>query len=159
MTSPQTITFFIDRCLGTKRIAEALRRAGITVEVHSDHFDPAAPDVDWLPEVGKRGWVVLTKDANIGKRNLEKIAVTRAGIKMFTLASQNLSGDDMIAAFQKAIVPMQEFVRKNPAPFIAKIYRDGRIDIWKNQQTLLEDLEQFQNLAQEQGHDEINPAN
>jgi uncharacterized protein with PIN domain len=98
MTS-EPITFFIDRCLGSKRIAEALRNAGITVEIHSDHFDPSAEDVDWLPEVGKRGWIVLTKDANIGKRTLEKIAVARAEIKMITLASQNLSGADMVAIF------------------------------------------------------------
>lgn len=144
MTASQSITFFIDRCLGSKRIAEALRRAGITVEIHSDHFDPAAADVDWLPEVGKRDWVVLTKDANIGKRTLEKIAVTCAGIRMFTLASQNLSGDDMVAIFQKAIVPMQEFVRKNPAPFIAKIYKDGRIDLWRDHKALNQELKDFE---------------
>ncbi|MCY7278842.1 MAG: hypothetical protein LH702_35175 [Phormidesmis sp. CAN_BIN44] len=49
----------------------------------------------------------------------------------------------MVAIFQKAIVPMQEFVRKHPAPFIAKIYRDGSIDMWKDSQTLIQDLEQF----------------
>jgi predicted nuclease of predicted toxin-antitoxin system len=141
-----SVTFFIDRCLGSKRIAEALRSAGITVEIHSDYFDQGAPDVDWLPEVGRRGWIVLTKDANIGKRTLEKIAVAQSHIKMFTLASQNLSGDDMVAIFRKAIVPMQEFARKNSAPFIAKIYRDGRIDLWKDHQALLEELQQFQAL-------------
>ncbi len=135
MSQPQSITFFIDRCLGSKRIVETLRSAGITVEAHDDHFDKGALDVEWLPEVGKKGWVVLTKDANIGKRSLEKIA--------FTLVSQNLSGADMIAIFQKAIVPMQEFVRQHPAPFIAKIYRDGSIDMWKDSQTLIQDLEQF----------------
>ncbi len=143
MSQPQSIIFFIDRCLGSKRIVEKLRSAGITIEIHDDHFDKGAQDVDWLPEVGRRGWVVLTKDANIGKRTLERNAVTRAGIKMFALASQNLSGKDMVAIFVGAIVPMQEFVRKHPAPFIAKIYRDGRIDLWKDSQMLLEDLKNF----------------
>lgn len=142
MTS-ESITFFIDRCLGSKRIVEALRNAGITVEIHSDHFAPDAQDVDWLPEVGKKGWVVLTKDASIGKRSLEKIAVARASIKMFTLASQNLSGADMVTTFLIAIVSMQEFVRKNPAPFIAKLYRDGRIFLWKDHQTLLDELQKL----------------
>ncbi|KAM3093296.1 hypothetical protein ACKFKG_20020 [Phormidesmis sp. 146-35] len=145
--TPQ-ITFFIDRCLGSKRIAEALQNAGITIEIHSDHFAADAQDVDWLPEVGKRGWVVLTKDENIGKRTLERIAVASAGIKMFTLTAQNLSGADMIAIFQKVAVSMQEFVHKNPAPFIAKIYRDGRLDLWKDQQTLLDELAQFQKYNQ-----------
>ncbi|MCY7278841.1 MAG: hypothetical protein LH702_35170 [Phormidesmis sp. CAN_BIN44] len=83
MSQPQSITFFIDRCLRSKRIVETLRSVGITVEVHDDHFDKGALDVEWLPEVGKKGWVVLTKDANIGKRSLEKIAVARSQIKMW----------------------------------------------------------------------------
>jgi predicted nuclease of predicted toxin-antitoxin system len=143
MTQPQSIVFFIDRCLGNKRIVETLKNAGISIEIHDDHFEKNAQDVDWLPEIGKKGWVVLTKDANIGKHSLERIAVARAQVKMFVLASQNLSGNDMAAIFLKNIVPMQEFVRNHPAPFIAKIYRNGNIDLWKDNQTLLEELKQF----------------
>jgi predicted nuclease of predicted toxin-antitoxin system len=140
MSESSPITFFIDRCLGSKRIVTALRQTGVTVEVHEDHFPANAPDVDWLPEVGQRGWVVLTKDANIARRTLEKIAVARSGIRLFTLTSQNLSGTDMIEIFTKAIVPMQSFVHKHPAPFIAKIYRDSRIEMWRDHQYLLKDL-------------------
>jgi PIN like domain len=57
MTSPP-ITFFIDRCLGSKKVADALRQAGLTVEIHEDHFAPDALDVDWLTEVGAWQWVV-----------------------------------------------------------------------------------------------------
>ncbi|MTJ09777.1 hypothetical protein [Anabaena sp. UHCC 0204] len=52
MTQPQSITFFIDRCLGKKSIPETLRTAGITIEIHDDHFDKGALDVDWLPQEG-----------------------------------------------------------------------------------------------------------
>ncbi len=38
MIQPQSITFFIDRCLGNKGIVEKLRGAGISVEIHDDHF-------------------------------------------------------------------------------------------------------------------------
>ena len=62
--SGREITFFIDRCLGKKYIAQVLIDSGIAVEIHDDHFSQNVEDVDWLPEVGKRGWVVLTKDAN-----------------------------------------------------------------------------------------------
>lgn len=142
MTGTKSITFFIDRCLGSKVIVEKLRGAGITVEIHDDHFEKNAPDVDWLPEVGSRGWVVLTKDKMIGKNLLEKTAVTRANIKMFTFASQNISGGDMVTILLKAIVSMQEFVRKHPAPFIAKIYRNGQLDMWKDNEMLAEELRQ-----------------
>lgn len=143
MIQPQSITFFVDRCLGSKSIVEMLQSTGINIEIHDQHFDKGAQDVDWLPEVGKRGWVVLTKDANIGKHTLERIAVTRAQVKMFVLASQSLSGTDMAAIFLKAIVAMQEFVREHPAPFIAKIYRDGKVSMWKDKQMLEEELKWF----------------
>jgi hypothetical protein len=38
---------------------------------------------------------------------------------------------------------MQEFVRKHLAPFIAKIYRDGKINLWKDSQDLLTQLKHF----------------
>jgi GTP-binding protein EngB required for normal cell division len=44
-------------------------------------------NVDWLPQVGGKGWIVLTKDDKISKNQLERIAVACAQIKMFVLAS------------------------------------------------------------------------
>ena len=138
--SPETITFFIDRCLG-KKLASVLREQDISVEIHDDHFAKDAVDVDWLPNVGKRGWVVLTKDERIAKRNLERLAVASARIKMFVLVSQNLSGNDMAAAFLKAIPAMEQFIKTLSTPFIAKVYRDGRVETWKTPQELLDELE------------------
>jgi predicted nuclease of predicted toxin-antitoxin system len=140
MNQGTSITFFIDRCLGNKRIVEVLKQAGIHVEIHDDHFPKNAQDVDWLPQVGERGWVILTKDSSISKNKLERIAVTNANIKMFILASQKLSGEDMANIFLLAIVKMQALVYKNQAPFIAKIYRDGRVEMWKDRQSLLDEI-------------------
>jgi len=69
MKQPQTITFFIDRCLGKRFILEKLKSAGISIEIHDDHFAQDAQDVDWMPEVGKKGWVILTKDNKISKNS------------------------------------------------------------------------------------------
>lgn len=137
----QTTIFFIDRCLGRKKLAQALRALNLTVEIHDDHFAKDALDIDWLPEVGCQGWIVLTKDERIGKRTIERLAVASANVKMFVLTSQNLSGADTISAFIKAMTAMKSFARENPSPFIAKIYRDGRVSAWKNYQTLQEELE------------------
>jgi predicted nuclease of predicted toxin-antitoxin system len=139
MTSPP-ITFFIDRCLGSKRVVTALREAGLTVEIHEDHFAPDALDVEWLPQVGEREWVVLTKDANISRRTLEKMAVARAGIRLFILASQNLASSEMIDILVQAIEPMKNLVQNHPAPFIAKIYRNHQVAMWQSCQELLSEL-------------------
>ena len=34
-----------------------------------------------------------------------------------------------------------ELVRKQSVPFIAKVYRDGRVKMWEDAQTLLDELE------------------
>ncbi len=142
MTERQPTVFFIDRCLGSVRLAAALRESGITVEIHDDHFPQSAQDEDWLPQVGERGWVVLTKDANIAKRTSERLAVASTNIKMFVLVAQNLSGEDMIAVFRKAFSAMREFARENPAPFIAKVYKSGEVVEWKNHEELRTELKE-----------------
>lgn len=59
---PDPPIFFLDRALGNRVVAEALRAAGAETRVHSDFFAPDAPDAAWLTQVGAWGWIVLTKD-------------------------------------------------------------------------------------------------
>jgi hypothetical protein len=143
MSEVLATTFFIDRCLGNKVIVETLRVAGVKVEIHDDHFSKDALDTDWIPEVGKRKWVILTKDAKISKNQLERLTVASVKAKMFILASQRLSGSEMAEIFEKAIPSMYELIGRNPAPFIAKIYQDGSAKMWKDSEDLLSELEQF----------------
>jgi hypothetical protein len=145
MTELESITFFIDRCLGNKLIVEPLRWVGLSVEIHDDHFSKNAPDIDWIPEIGARGWVILTKDARIGKNRIERLAVADARVRMFTLASQSLSGTDMADIFLKAIPEMKKFIYENPAPFIAKVYQGGKVKTWKDDLALLAELDNFLN--------------
>ena len=120
-----------------------MRKSGTTVEIHDDHFPQDAKDEDWLPGVGKRGWIVLTKDSRIAKRTSERLAVANANIRMFVLASQSLPGRDMIEVFLKAFMKMQAFARENPSPFIAKVYKSGEVSEWKNHEELLIELNEM----------------
>lgn len=138
---PSSVTFFIDRCLGKHPILETLRATGISVEIHDDHFAQNAQDIKWIPEIGKRKWIILTKDASIGSNPLERQAVARAGVRMFTLASQNLSGEDTAIIFRDALSAMLRFIKKHPSPFIAKVHRDGRVKSWKNAEDLMREIE------------------
>ena len=54
---------------------------GKTVQVHDDHFLPNDKDEDWLLEVGKRGWIVLTKDDRIRYRVTERTAILSAKVR------------------------------------------------------------------------------
>jgi predicted nuclease of predicted toxin-antitoxin system len=125
----ESFVFFLDRNLGTKHVAHALRAAGATVEIHNDHFPQDAKDVVWLPEVGKRGWVVLTKDDRIRYRPAEFAAVIDAQVALFALASGNLNGEEMAQAFVTALPRMLRFLAKHHPPFIAKVTRSGEVSI------------------------------
>jgi hypothetical protein len=128
----QNPVFFIDRALGRRHVPKALRELGYQVEIHDDHFPSDAPDADWIPVVAQKGWLILSKDEKIAYRTLESQAVARYRAQMFILVSGNLSGDAMAIAFQRAAKSMHRFAMEQPAPFIAKVYKDGTVKAWKS---------------------------
>mgnify|MGYP006311118963 CR=1 FL=1 len=140
MSEKSELVFFIDRCLGKKKVAEALRNAGAKVEIHDDHFTQDISDVEWLGVVGERNWVVLTKDENIGYRTSEQLAVAEANVRVFVLVSTNISGQKMADTFVKTLDKMQKFALNNPAPFMAKVYQSGRVIMWKKRKVLLKKI-------------------
>lgn len=133
-------TFFTDRDLG-KRFPAILRSAGISVEGHGDHFRDDAKDEDWIVEVGKRGWAVVTRDKRIRYKPNELAAVKTAGIAMFVLSGK--APHAVLAQnFVNTIDRVEAFVFKHERPFIAKVYlpspselkrkpnADGKVELW-----------------------------
>lgn len=120
------LVFFIDRSLGRKQVAEALREVGATVEVHDNHFPQTTPDVDWLAEVGRRGWVVLSKDERIRRNRIERTALEAAHVRAFFLTQQDITGREMANLFRDALPGMTNRAISQPAPFIFTISRSGK---------------------------------
>jgi uncharacterized protein with PIN domain len=94
--------FFIDRCLGTK-LADSLRNVGATVEIYDDHFEQDIEDEDWLRIVGKRNWVVLTKDKKIASRRLDLLAVAQGDVRLFAFVGGDVPGVVVAQAFVNAL--------------------------------------------------------
>jgi hypothetical protein len=120
----ETTIFYADRCLG-RQVPEALRAAGLKVEVHRDHFADDTPDEDWLAQVGARLWVVLTKDKAIRRKASEREAVMAANIRLFTLPSGNLTGQEMAEIYLQNRLGMARFLHRQPGPFVAVVSRTG----------------------------------
>lgn len=105
-----------------------MRAAGMTVEVHDDHFRQDAPDEEWLGAVGRKGWVVLTKDTRIRYRETERAALLNAGVRAFVLTSRgDLNGEELATAFLSARSAIARFLKEFPPPFIARVGRDGTL--------------------------------
>ena len=128
MKLPEKHTFFVDRCLG-KKIPAALRKAGCLVEVHDDYFPEDCVDFVWLPEVARRGWVILTKDRKIRYRALEFDALINSGARTFVLTSGNLTADEASQILVKAIPRMEKLLEKRKGPFIASVTRGGSVNL------------------------------
>jgi hypothetical protein len=73
--------FFTDRDLG-KKFPEILRRAGLKVERHADHFRHDTPDAEWLQEIGKRQWIAITHDSRIRYKPNELQTVMQHGVAL-----------------------------------------------------------------------------
>ncbi len=127
---PSDVRFYLDRNLGKHVIAEALRAAGIAVEVHDDHLAPNAPDEEWIALVGRKHWLAITKDKNIRYRAAEFEAVKDHKAKVLVVRAKNSTGQDIADILIKANTRIQRFAHKHPAPFVAGIDRSGRVSLY-----------------------------
>ena len=126
------IILFLDENLSGKMIPAALSEAGIAHEIHSTHFKAGTLDIEWLPEIGRHGWIAITKDARIRYNPLEMTALRNARVGAFVLSSDKLTNPEIVAALSAAFPEIEKFVLANEKPFIAKFYRDGRVVAWKD---------------------------
>lgn len=93
--------------------------------MHDDHFPPDARDDEWLESVGRKNWVVLTKDRRIRYRKLERDALLRNGVRAFVLTAGDITGEEMAWLFVKALPRLQRLLTRIRRPFIAAISRAG----------------------------------
>lgn len=108
---------------------EALTIAGFQVERACDHFPKGTKDVEWLPIVGERGWVVLTKDQKIRKCQLEREVLFNSNVAAFILTSGDVEGRVIAQAYIKARHKMLRLLAKHRRPFIATVTKDGVVSM------------------------------
>ncbi len=130
MPSPsQPDEFFVERSLGAKLILEELRRAGCIAHGHAEHFAPECPDTEWLREVGRRGWMVLTKDARIRYRPNEKRTLLDSNVRAFILTGKGGTGADMAQTFLNALPAIRRLAESTRPPFIAHVWNSGEVKL------------------------------
>lgn len=140
MSPQKRVTFFIDRALESKTVLEALRLNGTSLELHSTHFQPDALDTEWLPVVSQRGWFVLTKDARIGRNPQEIRAIAAECAGVFILWDGNLRSLEIASLLVEVVNKLEKLAPMHQTPFIAKIYRDGSVKLWKSRKQLVKIL-------------------
>jgi hypothetical protein len=108
-------------------VPQALRRAEEQVIAFHERFASGTKDPVWLSEVGRNGWVLLTKDSRIRYRRNEMQALLSSGARSFVLVSSNLPGKEMAETFVRALPAIKKMCARQPAPLIAHVHRDGKV--------------------------------
>jgi hypothetical protein len=112
------------------------------VQIHDDHFSQTEKDTVWLKVVGKKKWIVLSKDPHIRKRDLERQRLRESRVHAFFLGRADLKGPEQAEIFRRAIPKIIALVEAATRPVIGLIRRDASLDI------LDEDLELQQTRRQ-----------
>jgi len=106
-------------------VAGALRALGAQVEVHIDHFAQNAPDAQWIPEVGRREWVLITKDQHIRRNPLERAAYESAKLRGFVVTGTDMAGNELAALLGRCLPGMVRRSVGRSGPLLYTISRAG----------------------------------
>lgn len=123
-------SIYLDRNLGKHVIADALREAGATVEIHDDHLPLNAPDEDWIALVARNRWIAITKDKNIRYRAAEIAAIKEHGAMVIVVRAKNATGAELGKILSSSLARIQRFAEIHQSPFVAGIDRSGRIMLY-----------------------------
>ena len=124
--------FFIDRNFGRRLVPDALRAAGLALEVNHEHFpvhdvEPELSDIEWIETVTSRGWVILTRNGSIRRNPLERRAFIRAGARVFNIRNASADAQRVASAIRKAGRSIATILEQESPPFIAGISMNGDV--------------------------------
>ena len=78
-------------------LAQGMRAFEEEVTHLQEHFRPDAKDAEWLQEIGRRQWFLVTRDERIGMNPAELAALHRFGVGAFFLSGKDRSRCDLIS--------------------------------------------------------------
>jgi hypothetical protein len=118
---------FFDRSI-PRGVAEAVKQVREDACWLEDVFEEGwIKDREWIPEVGARGWLVISKDKKIRTRPEERRAVKENNVGCFILNyKQPLNRWEMLKLVTSTLDEMEEKFANTPRPFMYLIDRNGR---------------------------------
>jgi hypothetical protein len=123
------VLFLDENHCGNPHLRAALLGANVSFESHLDHFAAGTEDTEWLPQIGKRGWCLLTTDKRIRKRPLEREAVRVNEVRMFYFANNEANGEQMGETLRRALPEMKRLAAEQSPPFTASISKAGEVKL------------------------------
>lgn len=124
------MTYFFDNTF-PPQLAQILKILGVDARHLQDDFPAETPDVNWLPEVGKKGWVVVTGDRRISKKPPERKALEEANVIAIFMAKGFTSKlkFDLVASFIRWWPDIDRAVKHVKPGTSLEVGVNGKVDI------------------------------
>ena len=111
-----------------RELADALHKRGRLVHMHNQVFPDRTPDRVWIPEVAKRGWIILTRDKRLQTRHIEWMAFLRAKARVLWFKGDRASDVEIMEGFLLALPKVDRLVGLLKPPYIIKITPAGHVE-------------------------------
>lgn len=125
--NPQPLRVFLDRSIGTKRIALALRELEVDVQTIKDRYGDESSnveDVRWIADATQDGRILIGADQRIRYNPLERQTLCIHAAKCFTFPRGNLTAMQMIDRIVLHLPSIVELAQR-PGPYVYHISADA----------------------------------
>ena len=119
---------FFDKNIGIGiPLALEMLKPPFEVEYHQKYFSMGEQDDVWLPEIGKKNWVVIGHDRKFHEKESELDALKKYKIGCFCLWGANAPKWDKVRVFFKAYEKIVQVESSTPKPFIYSVKKNGNL--------------------------------
>lgn len=99
------------------------------VELLGKHFAHNCPDHVWIPDVAKRGWIIISADKAIRRSPEVCDAVQASHAKVFFMGRGGHRGEDYMAILGAARHRILRIAKNNAGPFFARIHQTTEVEL------------------------------
>ena len=125
------MTFFLDNNL-SPILARGLRAFGEDVRHLREDFPANTPDELWLPEVGQRGWYLVTHDKQIPRKAAQLQALVQAGVGAFVFTHRKkLARWGWVELVVRRWAEIRDWADRHERPFVVGIPERGVLRRWR----------------------------
>lgn len=117
--------FFFDNNLSPS-LAEGMKAFGEEVVHLQEEFAPDARDEDWLPIVGGRKWILVTRDERIRYNALERKLLLKHRVSAFFLGGKSRTRCQLIEQVVRNWSGMREVAAGARGHFLMKVAATGK---------------------------------
>jgi hypothetical protein len=115
---PEDVVFYLDESIYSRRLLEDLTAAKVNLRRAGADVPFGTPDEDWLKIAGINGWVVIMRDQNVRRRELELRALMDFKVGAFIFTAGQASAEDTSATIGRNIKRFANTAISERKPFI-----------------------------------------